>query len=361
MQEIELKLSLAPAAAQRAPAILDQLFGPSQAVQSLDSAYYDTPEGSLRRQRIALRLRRQDAQWIQTLKGGGGVAGGVHSRDEWNWPLPDNQLNVALLRTAGWNEGIDTARLAPVFSTRFTRRVWWLDEPAYTIEVALDLGEVTDGAALSAPLCEIELELKRGEASSLFAQAERLAREVPVWLGFVSKAQKGYTLVRPDQVLLSRPPQPSLGQPAANLDLALRAFSLWLDIHIGKAVPDAPTVPPGVMLLDYLQHLQTLRVRLSDHAGVSQRALDELGQWLTMASAEALDWLVRFPGEIGVERSNETNPRTSPGTKDGAHEGTADFDTCLRQTCWPGRIGVGLAAAAAAANGAGHSADRGEP
>ena len=47
----------------------------------------------------------------------------------------------------------------------------------------------------SSPLCEVELELKRGQAADLFELAKKLAEEVPVQLAVKSKADRGYALL----------------------------------------------------------------------------------------------------------------------------------------------------------------------
>src|SRR4029450_5088890 len=47
----------------------------------------------------------------------------------------------------------------------------------------------------SSPLCEVELELKRGESAELFKLARMLAEEVPVQLAVKSKAEHGYALI----------------------------------------------------------------------------------------------------------------------------------------------------------------------
>jgi triphosphatase len=47
----------------------------------------------------------------------------------------------------------------------------------------------------SSPLCELELELKRGESAELFKLARMLAEEVPVQLAVKSKAERGYALI----------------------------------------------------------------------------------------------------------------------------------------------------------------------
>src|SRR5262249_59320968 len=58
----------------------------------------------------------------------------------------------------------------------------------------IDKGKVEAGRQ-SSPLCEVELELKRGETAELFKLARMLADEVPVQLAVKSKAERGYALI----------------------------------------------------------------------------------------------------------------------------------------------------------------------
>ena len=62
------------------------------------------------------------------------------------------------------------------------------------IELTIDKGKVEAGRQ-SSPLCEVELELKRGESAELFKLARMLAEEVPVQLAVKSKAEHGYALI----------------------------------------------------------------------------------------------------------------------------------------------------------------------
>ena len=62
------------------------------------------------------------------------------------------------------------------------------------IELTIDKGAITAGRQ-SSPICEVELELKRGDAAELFKVARALAEQVPVQLAVVSKSERGYALV----------------------------------------------------------------------------------------------------------------------------------------------------------------------
>src|SRR3954468_6887637 len=82
MHEIELKFQIPEA--RFASLRRDFLQGPTEAVR-MQAHYFDTADGLLARHEIALRLRLEGTQWVQTLKASG--AHGV-SRLEPNAPLP---------------------------------------------------------------------------------------------------------------------------------------------------------------------------------------------------------------------------------------------------------------------------------
>lgn len=62
--------------------------------------------------------------------------------------------------------------------------------------MVLDRGEVVAGDRRS-PICEVELELKRGDPRALFAFARKLDAVAPVQLGVLTKAERGYGLIGP--------------------------------------------------------------------------------------------------------------------------------------------------------------------
>jgi inorganic triphosphatase YgiF len=202
-REIELKLTLDESAARRLARspFLASTAAEGPRTQKLLSIYFDTPACDLRQGGAAMRVRRAGGRWVQTLKQGGGAAGGLHSREEFEHVLKECQLDLAVLpqekltrRLAEWqHEGL----LQPRFETRFMRKTWMLrTEAGDVVECALDRGSiVTPDGTRSAPICEVELELKSGGVGALFAIARALAREFPLELEDRSKAERGYALL----------------------------------------------------------------------------------------------------------------------------------------------------------------------
>jgi len=199
--ETELKLLIEPAAMEQLSqhALLKAAGG--QEAQWLYNTYYDTPALELAAAKVALRVRRQGEQFIQTLKTRGQSVDGLHQRGEWEWMLPDETLDPALLVGDIWPSGLPAAQtlsLLPVFTTDFRRQLWWLTFNGAEIEVALDRGEVIcdcpDGRRLTDPISELELELKSGPAEALFELARQLGEDTALQPGDISKAQRGYRL-----------------------------------------------------------------------------------------------------------------------------------------------------------------------
>ncbi|PID43820.1 MAG: adenylate cyclase [Proteobacteria bacterium] len=159
----------------------------------LVNRYYDTPDFQLNRHRMALRIRKQNDRFIQTLKTMGSSAGGLHRRGEWEWQLPGDNLDLALLQEAAWPGGIDIQSLKPAFETNFDRTRITLRFHQSEIEVAIDQGEVCSSGQVM-PLCEIEFELKNGEVADLFGIARLMAQTIPFQVSDVSKGERGYFL-----------------------------------------------------------------------------------------------------------------------------------------------------------------------
>jgi triphosphatase len=61
------------------------------------------------------------------------------------------------------------------------------------VELVWDLGEVTSGHQ-NVPICEIELELKKGSTTELFNLAKLIVSLLPITIGIDSKAAIGYKL-----------------------------------------------------------------------------------------------------------------------------------------------------------------------
>lgn len=212
-REIELKLAVPAGAHDVLVAWLDQHAQPAGSVE-LANVYYDTPDQALARSRAALRVRRHGKQWLQTLKtAGNGGNGGLSARHEWEVPLPSDALSVDAFTANNAAEAADYVRphadrLAPLFRTDFTRRLWHatVDEAdGGEIEIALDAGAILipDSNARE-PIDELELEWKPAAGSTL--SEDVIAERLHAWTHTlraavpdlapldVSKAQRGYQL-----------------------------------------------------------------------------------------------------------------------------------------------------------------------
>lgn len=217
-REIELKLAL-PASVLAG--LHERLSGFGRgASQRLATTYFDTADLLLARHGMALRLRRTGSGWLQTLKTGAARTA-FSARGEWETPAPGGRLQLGRLRDtplAALLKSVGSPALVPLFTTRFTRRVWTVDVGKSRVEVALDRGEVVAGrgrAVRRLPLLELELELKSGRPRALFKLARQLmgkeeGEPLPLLAFTESKAARGYRLLS--------------GQPLAPVKAAAKGF-----------------------------------------------------------------------------------------------------------------------------------------
>ncbi len=189
--EIELKLEVAPDGAETLEAA-GILKGAADIVGQV-SIYFDTPDHALEKLGLSLRIRTSGKQRIQTIKAHGASAAGLFARAEWerpakgDTPILDHTTPILALL------GKDASAVGPRFEVHIERRTWAIDTADARIEAVLDRGKVIAGDRQS-PICEIELELKRGASAALFSVARRIDAIVPARLGVLTKAQRGYAL-----------------------------------------------------------------------------------------------------------------------------------------------------------------------
>ncbi len=196
--EIEIKFLFSMEFEQQLVEIINQYNFISTKKQILNNVYFDTLDLSLRKMDIGLRVRHCAGNAVQTIKLAGRAIGGVHQRPEYNEPITGKLPVLASFRRDIWPETCDIsaleARLIPLFSTDFERRTWLLEMSDDTlIEVAYDKGFITTNEG-EIPLCEIELELIKGNIDQLFVVAQNIATLPQTRLSNVSKAQRGYML-----------------------------------------------------------------------------------------------------------------------------------------------------------------------
>ncbi|MBB5700736.1 inorganic triphosphatase YgiF [Ochrobactrum daejeonense] len=191
MQETELKLELSQAGA--VALLKKNPFESAPTVLQLKSIYFDTPRRDLSKRGVSLRIRQSGNERIQTVKAGSGVMAGLFDREEWERAVAGDEPELDDPQVQALLVGVGPG-LAPLFEVHVKRHRWNVTEGDSTVEVVLDVGRVV-AADRETPFCEVELEMKAGSAMALFDLARRIGRIVPVRLGVLSKAERGYRLL----------------------------------------------------------------------------------------------------------------------------------------------------------------------
>jgi inorganic triphosphatase YgiF len=293
--ETELKLHITPEnllRLKRHP-FLRSLSSSRARTLKLFSIYYDTADLELRRRAMALRLRRVGKQYLQTLKGGGQVSAGLHQRNEWETPVPSEQLDFEALKACGGDlpGGVRT-RLQPVFVTDFSRNVRLLSFEGAEIELCMDSGEIRAGQS-SCPISEIELELKAGEPQQLFKLALALLDLVPLNVEHTSKAEYGYLLYSAAKPSASKGKFPALNK-SQSISGALQTMIASCLAHIQSNVPGALLKLDEEYLHQVRVGLRRLRVVLSIaqsfHADTELVALREQVSRLCVDLGRSREW-----------------------------------------------------------------------
>jgi inorganic triphosphatase YgiF len=197
-EEVELKL-IAPAdvlsAVRAHPAVAAVARGHARTTRMV-STYYDTPKRDLAAAGVALRLRRAGGRWLQTVKGNGDAAAGLHRRAEFEWRLAAPRLDPEKLSRTPWRKlfARNDEKYRRVFATDVRRSLQPLAFADGTrATLCLDVGEIRAGRRRAA-VSEIEVELERGDPARLFELASALAADLPVRVAHASKAERGYAL-----------------------------------------------------------------------------------------------------------------------------------------------------------------------
>ena len=195
-KELEIKLEVAPASVpslKKIPLIRTLKTRPRRTTET--SVYFDTEKQKLRKNGLLLRVRRIGNRYIQTIKAD--AHAGLLERNEWEAEIAGEQPDLSLAdgtALAPLVSGKLRRQLRPLFETRVRRTVYPLSDDKRSIALTIDQGKIDTGTR-SAPLCEIELELKRGSEAELFDVARELSAPLAAQLALKSKSERGYELV----------------------------------------------------------------------------------------------------------------------------------------------------------------------
>jgi inorganic triphosphatase YgiF len=296
-RETELKLLVAPGdlgPLRRHPRLRALAQGPPSTRRVL-STYFDTEDLDLLRAGFGLRLRRVGRATVQTLKARAAHQAGLFVRGEWEAPVRGRTPDLAAIPDAALRE--ELARLVgprPLAArlwtdVRRTRRV--LRDEAFEILCDLDVGEVRT-AAQSLPICELELELVRGEPAALFDLAIEIQETLALRPAIEDKAERGFALLGGEGLAARGAARPEL-TPESTLDDALAEIMAACtgQIALHEAAAREGEDPEGVHQMRVA--VRRLRSALALFDGVipdAQSADFEIElRWLADALGEARD------------------------------------------------------------------------
>jgi inorganic triphosphatase YgiF len=209
MQEIELKF-LVPE--YKVNALMRQTKIKSSATSQLAAHYFDTANRNLANAGIALRIRKENADWVQTIKAAGD---GMAARLEHNHVLDKAAAEQAIEEQALAPDlsVYQTGEIATVlqdfkmkklakslqrqYVTDVERITRLVKKDSNVIEVAYDTGVVIHGEddTQQSSIHEVEFELIEGDTSYLFEIAKTWCKRYKLCVSTVTKAERGGLLV----------------------------------------------------------------------------------------------------------------------------------------------------------------------
>ena len=227
--ETEIKFEVSPSDLQKLAASRSLRPSDGQLIRHrhLISTYFDTPNHTLKRHGISLRVRQAGKKRIQTIKTApNGVA---VERGEWEKRIDGNEPDLRAARGTPLHRLISKRlrrKLDAVFATHVHRTLVPLRPGNSRVELALDEGHIRAGL-YSTPLAQVELELKSGAISDLFKTARTVAQLVPARLALKAKSEQGYDLIAD---------QPMAGVSGSRIELPRKATLGAAFQAIGRSV-----------------------------------------------------------------------------------------------------------------------------
>lgn len=258
LKEIEIKFyaSSKVLAAIRESQLLTKYSRDGWQSKELLNQYVDTEKQDLANAKVALRVRKDGNQYIQTLKAKGHSIGGLSERDEFDWFINNNQIDLSLLKDKYWPASLanlDKSKLGAIFSTDFIRDYivvdWQLDAKSAQFEVAVDRG-IIKTRSKQQPLNELELELKQGSVHSMIDFAIILANRFPLLPNDLSKAERGYRLLNAELYQFKIPNKPIVSDQIIQLKYYLRLAQGLLESYLWQ--------PNLATLVSWIEHLKDL-------------------------------------------------------------------------------------------------------
>ncbi len=273
MNEIELRFQV-PATARHA--VQAGVATATAQRTRLQAIYFDTPDRRLARAGLALRLRKEGRQWVQTLK-----AGDPHAMQRFEHNVarprlgadvhaeslqPDLALHDGteggdlLTRALQPGKGEPAAALNALFRTDIRRYHRVVRIAMGSVELAFDAGFIVAGPRRQA-VCELEIELLRGSPSAVTTVASRWVARHGLWLEVRSKAERGERLAQ-DPANQPVPLHMATALQLTRSDDIDSAFRAVLANGLAHALPNASEIASGVYAEEHVHQLRVALRRL---------------------------------------------------------------------------------------------------
>jgi triphosphatase len=261
--------------------------------QRLEAIYYDTPDRTLMRNSLSLRVRRNGRRFVQTLKRAP-IYGQPFVRGEWETAVASSLPDLSVLPVAEIGAPLDDLTvnaLGPVFVTKVRRRVQRLGLSGAIIEVACDEGSIEAGE-YSEPITEVELELKAGDSSVVYDLGMQLLEIAPLKIGTLSKSDRGYDLAfKTATATKAKPPDISAEQTIDDVVCHLLA-PCQHHLLVNQIIAERGWDPEGVHQMRVaLRRLRTACTLLSSEIGSpTLRVFATEAKWLGQVLGAPRDW-----------------------------------------------------------------------
>ncbi len=238
MHEVELKFGIPPENTQK---IQKQINTKTAHQQKLLAYYFDTPEKALGKQGIAIRIRFEDNQWVQTLKAHGD---GITKRIEINHILPLDATSPETLDITTLKPDLSLIeqedilkklnKILPIeqlnqelviqYYTDIDRISRKTKKNQSTIEIAYDTGKVGagDNPDNHQPIHEIEFELVQGDINDLLEVAQTWVNRHQLYFSTISKAERGSLLLK--NKAFAKPVKANLSQLQSDKNISQQQF-----------------------------------------------------------------------------------------------------------------------------------------
>ncbi|MES2500680.1 MAG: CYTH and CHAD domain-containing protein, partial [Pseudomonadota bacterium] len=279
MNEFELKFEIP---AEHLPQILAAVHAKKAQLEILQDCYFDTKDGALAKHGLVLRMRKKNGDWIQTAKS---ITNDPLDRLEHNVKV--SKLKPSLPKILSPNTEtpgmeleskmpvIDISRhadekigqlifnalnikpdglfpsLMPWYETDVQRLKFLVNHKGSSIEIALDQGMVVSSGRSTA-LCELEIELIKGNPEHVVELARTWCANHGLWLSTISKSMKGQRLH--DQLVfpqLSHEAE-SFKHPKNGQQMVKAVFQSCLN----QILPNASEIASGSQNTDHVHQLR---------------------------------------------------------------------------------------------------------